>query len=118
MKFTFDGQIEIRVSYYPLKNHMLQVQVIDTGEGVAAEDIESLFTRFGKLQRTAEVNDEGIGLGLTIVKQLVKSAQGHVSVESDGIGKGATFTFTMKMEPVIDGDKSFGHLSSKLLRQK
>ena len=56
------------MSYYPLKNHMLQVQVIDTGEGVAAEDIESLFTRFGKLQRTAEVNHEGIGLGLTIVK--------------------------------------------------
>ncbi len=47
---------------------MLEVQVIDTGTGVAAEGIDALFTRLGKLQRTAELNDEGIGLGLTIVK--------------------------------------------------
>ena len=46
---------------------MLKVQVIDTGVGVAAGDIDALFTRFGKLQRTAAMNNEGIGLGLTIV---------------------------------------------------
>ena len=46
---------------------MLEVQVKDTGVGVAAEDIDALFTRFGKLHRTASMNSEGIGLGLTIV---------------------------------------------------
>ncbi len=47
---------------------MIEVQVIDSGMGICAEDIDSLFTRLGKLHRTAEINDEGIGLGLTIVK--------------------------------------------------
>ena len=46
----------------------LSVHVSDDGAGIAAEDIDKLFTRFGKLHRTAELNNEGIGLGLTIVK--------------------------------------------------
>ena len=46
---------------------MLTVDVEDTGVGIAAEDFPMLFTRFGKLHRTAEMNSEGIGLGLTIV---------------------------------------------------
>ena len=36
--------------------------------GIKEEDIEKLFTRFGKLKRTAAMNSEGLGLGLTIVK--------------------------------------------------
>ena len=52
------------------------VHVEDTGAGILAEDFPKLFTRFGKLQRTAEMNHEGIGLGLTIVKQLVELNQG------------------------------------------
>jgi signal transduction histidine kinase len=50
------------------------VEISDTGAGIAKEDIGKLFTRFGKLQRTAEINSEGLGLGLTIVKQIVESA--------------------------------------------
>ena len=42
--------------------------VEDTGTGIAHEHIPKLFNRFGKLHRTAEMNNEGIGLGLTIVK--------------------------------------------------
>ncbi len=56
-----------------------------------------LFSRFGKLQRTAAINSEGIGLGLTIVQQIVKAAKGSVHVDSPGIGHGSTFTFTMVM---------------------
>lgn len=47
---------------------MLQIVVQDTGVGIAPEEMPSLFTRFGKLLRTASVNKEGIGLGLNIVK--------------------------------------------------
>lgn len=44
----------------------------DTGVGIDPEDLPNLFTRFGKLTRTAEMNNEGIGLGLTIIKQIVE----------------------------------------------
>ena len=73
-------------------------EVEDTGAGIAAEDLPKLFTRFGKLHRTADLNHEGIGLGLTIVKQIVEKNGGKVSVHSDGIGKGSTFFFFIKAD--------------------
>ena len=79
---------------------MLVVDVIDTGVGIAAEDMAALFSRFGKLHRTASMNSEGIGLGLTIVKQIVESAKGKVTVTSEGVGKGSTFSFSMLMPTV------------------
>ena len=62
--------------------------------------MDLLFTRFGKLQRTAKINSEGLGLGLTIVKQIVESAGGQVIVDSEGVNQGSTFTVQMKMETV------------------
>ena len=67
LKFTsLDGTITISVCY--TDNGFLVVNVLDNGSGIAAEDFSKLFTRFGKLRRTAQINSEGIGLGLTLVK--------------------------------------------------
>ncbi len=65
-----------------------------------------LFTRFDKLQRTAAINSEGIGLGLTIVQQIVKAAEGSVHVDSPGVGQGSTFTFTMHMNQAQSSSNS------------
>ena len=46
------------------------------------------------------MNSEGIGLGLTIVKSIVESSGGQVSVFSPGIGKGSTFEFNMPMKNI------------------
>ena len=71
---------------------------MDTGHGICQEDIFELFRKFGKLQRTAAINSAGIGLGLTIVKQIVESAGGQVSVFSEGLKKGSSFGFTLFLE--------------------
>ena len=73
----------------------------DTGIGIAPEDLPKLFTRFGKLQRTSEMNSEGLGLGLEIVKKLCEIYGGEVCVFSQGIEQGSTFSFTMRLEPVV-----------------
>ena len=52
--------------------NLLILHVEDTGVGIESQDFPKLFTRFGKLQRTASMNNDGIGLGLTIVKQIVE----------------------------------------------
>ena len=71
LKFTKKGSIDIRACYWPDPYNFLVIHVKDSGVGIAQEDFSKLFTRFGKLQRTASVNDDGIGLGLTIVKKIV-----------------------------------------------
>ena len=67
LKFTAQGHIEIRYAYR-YEKQTLVIHVEDTGSGITAEDIPKLFSKFGKLQRTARMNSSGIGLGLTIVK--------------------------------------------------
>ena len=65
LKFTQKGLIKI-VASYTADRQMLQIHVIDNGVGIRSEDMNKLFSMFGKLRRTAEMNDEGIGMGLMI----------------------------------------------------
>ena len=69
-KFCRKGEIRVIVAYDKVEE-MLKVHVVDTGKGIIAEDIDRLFKQFGKLNRTAEINQEGIGLGLMICQNLV-----------------------------------------------
>lgn len=75
IKFTFKGVISLEVSYDTARKCLI-VHVSDTGVGIAEGDFCKLFNSFGKLHRTAEMNHEGVGLGLTIVKQIVERAGG------------------------------------------
>ena len=53
---------------------------------------------FGKLERTAKMNSDGLGLGLRICKQIVEQNGGTIQADSEGINKGSSFTFSMRME--------------------
>ena len=96
LKFTQNGFIRIMASY-DKESEFLTVHVLDTGKGIRAEEIGQLFSLFGKLKRTAELNSEGIGMGLMICQNLVEMNQGRITVNSDGEDQGSRFTFTMKM---------------------
>ena len=78
---------------YDQVEQMLKVHVVDTGRGIIAEDMDLLFRQFGKLLRTADMNSEGIGLGLMICQNIVLKSGGSISVHSKGLEKGATFAF-------------------------
>jgi len=111
-KFTpSSGKINIKACYNE-QVESLVVHIEDTGAGIAKEDMPRLFTRFGKLYRTAEINNAGIGLGLMIVKQIVESSQGSIVAESEGVGRGSTFIFSMTMMEVpSDDSESLGSYS-------
>jgi signal transduction histidine kinase len=72
----------------------VEVNVQDTGVGIAAEHLPYLFKRFYRADRSRSRATGGTGLGLAIVEQLVQAHGGHVSVKSQE-GKGTCFTFTL-----------------------
>lgn len=88
IKFTEAGCITYG---YELREGEIYFYVRDTGKGIAKEDIGLLFTRFTKLNNFAQGN----GLGLSISKSIVELLGGRIGVESEGIGKGSLFWFTL-----------------------
>ena len=85
---------------------MLEVHVIDNGKGIRPEEMSSLFKKFGKLKRTALMNNEGIGMGLMICEKLVSLNKGKIKVHSDGENKGSIFSFSMNMNSIKDDQNS------------
>lgn len=93
------------MDYEGASTNQLSVSVKDTGIGISSVDQASLFTRFGKMQRNSDLNNDGLGLGLLIVKELSERAGGKVEVFSEGKDKGSTFTFTMLLEAIPDEEE-------------
>lgn len=97
-KFTNDGTITVKAE--STSPEEIMVKVIDTGKGIKSEDIAKLFTKFGRIENALTTGDKagGTGLGLYIVKSLIEKMGGKSGVESEGLGKGSTFWFTLLTE--------------------
>jgi PAS domain S-box-containing protein len=94
LKFTPPGgRVEVKVQ--PRASDELLVTVRDTGVGLRAEDVPRLFRPFSQVHDEAAQARGGTGLGLFITKGIVEAHGGSVWAESDGPGKGATFSFTL-----------------------
>lgn len=73
----------------------VQIKVIDTGIGIASEDIPQLFERFYRVDKSRSKLTGGTGLGLSIVKHIVQKYDGEIKVTSK-VGGGTTFDVTLK----------------------
>jgi signal transduction histidine kinase len=76
------------------RNGMVRLQVADTGEGIPPGDLPRIFEQFYQVEAHASKKD-GIGLGLSIAKEIVQAHGGEIGVHSDGPGKGSRFWFTL-----------------------
>lgn len=85
------------------------VTVADTGQGIAPEDLESIFDRFYRSDPSRA--SEGFGLGLAIARRIVESAGGTIGVESSP-GVGTTFTVRVPNRPASDGTTTTGSARS------
>ena len=75
----------------------VEVAVTDTGEGIPAEEIDKIFERFHRVDKSRSRSTGGSGLGLTIAKYIVEEHKGKIQVQSEP-GKGSRFSFTL---PVV-----------------
>ena len=89
VKFTpRGGRVEVRLRQ---DASGIEACVSDTGEGIDPDFLPHVFDRFRQADASSARRHGGLGLGLSIVKQLVELHGGHVSVASEGKGRGATF---------------------------
>ncbi len=95
MKFTQKGSI---LFGYRLQENQLYFYVTDTGQGIPADKLASIFRRFVKLNDFSQ----GAGLGLAICQSLVECMNGRIGVKSVE-GEGSTFWFTIPYQPVSLG---------------
>jgi signal transduction histidine kinase/ActR/RegA family two-component response regulator len=93
IKFTSPGgRVEIRLTRI---DGYAQIQVIDTGEGIAPQFLPFIFDRFRQADSTITRRHGGLGLGLAIVRHLTDLHEGTVEAESGGEGYGSTFTIRL-----------------------
>lgn len=78
-----------------VSHRRVRISVIDTGDGIEAEHLPWIFERFYRTDVARDRDSGGSGVGLTICRAIVTAHDGHLSVESDGAGTGATFAMTL-----------------------
>ena len=97
IKFTPAGG-EIDVILDRVGNHA-QLSIIDTGAGISPDFVPHVFELYRQADRT-DRHSPGLGIGLSIVSQIVKLHGGTVRVESPGLGRGSTFIVTLPLDPL------------------
>jgi len=96
VKFTQQGQVKLSLS---ITDHQALISVSDTGIGVSPAEQDTIFQEFHRSERTVQSGYSGLGLGLTISKQLIEQHGGKIEMRSPGdLGTGSTFSFHL---PVI-----------------
>ncbi len=97
IKFTENGSVTLELEASPNES-IVDFRVIDTGIGIAEEDLDRIFEDFVTLDASYQREVEGTGLGLGIVKRLIELMGGKIGVESES-GEGSVFWFSLPLEP-------------------
>jgi PAS domain S-box-containing protein len=98
IKFTpKGGRVQIKLERV---NSHVEIAVSDSGAGIAAEFLPHVFERFRQADQRTTRQHGGLGLGLAIVRHIVELHGGTVRAESEGEGRGATFTVLLPVAPV------------------
>ncbi|WP_417466696.1 ATP-binding protein [Leyella stercorea] len=96
IKYTDKGEVRVGVS---IANRQLSISVKDTGCGMTSDELQTVFNAFTRLPDAQ--GKEGVGLGLTITREIVTLLGGEINVQS-AKGKGSTFTVSLPVKIVTN----------------
>ncbi len=101
------GHITVRLENTPDR---LEISVADSGEGIPADQLTHVFDRFYRVDSARSRSSSGSGLGLAIVKALIEIQGGTISVQSEGLNRGTTFTLGIPAPPQVS--EAVGYIQS------
>ena len=93
IRYGSDSRVEISVR--PSTPRRLEVEFADQGVGIPPSALGRVFQRFQRLSHEAGFSSRGLGLGLYIVRNVVRAHGGSVRAESEGVGQGSRFIVTL-----------------------
>jgi PAS domain S-box-containing protein len=121
-KFSTESS-KIKLCLREAEEHV-RISIADEGIGLSAEDIDKLFKPFPEIDRP-NIAGKSTGLGLSICKGIVELHGGRIWVESEGRGKGATFTFTLPKRTLdspkvllVDDEADIRNLGKRILEKR
>ena len=95
IKFTPEGgRVSVRIS---IEENLARLRVQDSGQGIEPHFLPRIFEMFGQAPNRALSGKGGLGIGLALVKQLVQRHNGRIDVQSEGIGRGSTFSIWLPL---------------------
>lgn len=97
LRYTTEGTIAVRAWGDVDK---LWIEVTDTGQGIAVDELPFIFDRFWRSDRSRARHSGGTGIGLSITHRLVELQGGTIEVESE-LGQGSTFRFSLPFAPTV-----------------
>lgn len=100
-KFTDHGIIDIKINLEDISNfeRNLQIEVDDNGTGIAEKDLKRIFESYYQGTTSKKINDLGVGLGLSLCKEIIELFDGKISVKSKE-GNGTTVTFNLILSQI------------------
>ncbi len=108
IKFTDAGEVIARVKHIGNEG-LLRFEVIDTGIGISAHAQADIFNAFSQTDSFTTRKYGGTGLGLAICRELATLMGGRIGVDSV-VGRGSTFWFEVKLEPIVEATPTFTRL--------
>ena len=113
VKFTPQGgQVTVQIA---ASGPSIDVRVSDTGRGIDAAFLPHIFERFRQADETTARRAGGLGLGLFIARRLVDAHGGRIRAESDGEGRGSTFTVSLQAAADIQTAQTFRDRTTPVL---
>jgi signal transduction histidine kinase len=93
------SQVQVAVELEQPESTQATLRVSDRGVGISAVELKRIFKRFYRIPGAVALRVKGTGLGLFIVRSLITRHGGKVFAESDGPGRGSTFTVQLPVLP-------------------
>ena len=112
IKYTDKGEVRVGVN---ITNRQLSISVKDTGCGMTPDELQTVFNAFTRLPGAQ--GKEGVGLGLTITREIVTLLGGEINVQS-AKGKGSTFTVSLPVKIVTNQGVHLSSLGSSRLPEQ